>query len=102
MKADLRAELLRRAAPDQEARWAHDFGAMQRADAGNLPWIRQVTAEHGGPGRSDVGDDGAQAAWLLVQHADADPAFQRECLGLLAAAVDEGEAHRPHPALLTD
>jgi hypothetical protein len=24
-----------------------------------------------------VDDDGAQAAWLLVQHADRDPAFQR-------------------------
>ena len=36
MKADLRAELLRRVVPDQEARWAHDFGAMQQADA-DLP-----------------------------------------------------------------
>ena len=102
MKADLRAELLHRAVPDQEARWAHDFGAMQRADADNLPWIRQVIAEHGWPGRSDVGDDGAQAAWLLVQHADADPAFQRDCLGLLTAAVGQGEARRSHLALLTD
>ena len=92
MKADLRAELLRRTVPDQEARWAHDFAAMERADADNLPWIRQVIAEHGWPGRSDVGDDGAQAAWLLVQHADADPAFQRDCLGLLTAAVGQGEA----------
>jgi len=102
VKADLRAELLRRVAPDQEARWAHDFGAMQRADADNLPWIRQVIAEHGWPGRSDVGDDGADAAWLLVQHADADPAFQRECLGLLTAAAGRGEARRSHLALLTD
>jgi hypothetical protein len=102
VKADLRAELLRRVVPDQEARWAHDSGAMQQADADNLPWIRQVVAEHGWPGRSDVGDDGAQAAWLLVQHADADPAFQRECLGLLTAAVGQGEARRAHLALLTD
>lgn len=102
MKADLRAELLRRVVPDQEARRAGDTGAMERADAENLPWIRRVIAEHGWPGRSDVGDDGAQAAWLLVQHADADPAFQRECLGLLTAAVSRGEAERPHLALLTD
>ena len=102
MKADLRAELLRRTVPDQEARWAHDFAGMERADADNLPWIRQVITEHGWPGRSDVGDDGAQAAWLLVQHADADPAFQRDCLGLLTAAVGQGEARRSHLALLTD
>src|SRR5215470_1324593 len=75
---------------------------MQRADADNLPWIRQVIAEHGWPGRSEVGDDGAQAAWLLVQHADADPAFQRECLGLLTAAVGQGEARRSHLALLAE
>jgi len=102
VKADLRAELLRRVAPDQESRWAHDYGAMRRADADDLPWIRQVIAEHGRPGRSDVGDDGAQAAWLLVQHADADPAFQRDCLGLLTAAAGQGEARRSHLALLTD
>jgi hypothetical protein len=29
-----------------------------------------------------------------VQHADADPAFQRECLGLLTGAVGQGEARR--------
>ena len=102
MKADLRAELLRRTVLDQEARWAHDSAAMERADSDNLPWIRQVIAEHGWPGRSDVGDDGAQAAWLLVQHADADPAFQRDCLGLLTSAVGQGEARRSHLALLTD
>ena len=102
MNTDLRAELLRRTVPDQEARWAHDYEAMRQADAENLPWIRQVIAEHGWPGRSDVGDDGAQAAWLLVQHADADPAFQRECVGLLTAAVGQGEARLSQLALLTD
>jgi hypothetical protein len=102
MNADLRAELLRRVEPDQEARQTHDFEAMERADADNLPWIRQVIAEHGWPGRSDVGDDGSKAVFLLVQHADADPAFQRECLGLLAAAVGQGEASQQQLALLTD
>ncbi len=102
MNADLRAELLRRVAPDQEARRERDTTAAQRADADNLPWIRRVIAEHGWPGRSDVGDDGEQAAFLLIQHADADPAFQRECLGLLTAAVGQGEASRQHLALLND
>jgi hypothetical protein len=102
MNADLRAGLLRRVAPGQEARRARDMVAAQRADADNLPWLRQVIAEHGWPGRSDVGDDGSQAAFLLVQHADADPVFQRECLGLLTAAVSQGEASRQHLALLTD
>jgi hypothetical protein len=40
--------------------------------------------------------------WLLVQHADADPAFQRLCLNLLTAAVAAGEASRVDQAYLTD
>ena len=40
--------------------------------------------------------------WLLAQHADADPAFQRHCLGLLAAAVEAGEATLTDQAFLTD
>jgi ribosomal protein S27E len=40
--------------------------------------------------------------WLLTQHADADPGFQRHCLGLLAAAVEAGEATRADQAFLTD
>jgi len=31
-------------------------------------------------------------AWLLAQHADADPAFQRQCLDLMTAAVEAGDA----------
>ena len=42
------------------------------------------------------------AAWLLVQHADHDVTFQRECLRLLEAAVRLGEASRQHLAFLTD
>jgi hypothetical protein len=43
-----------------------------------------------------------QAAWLLVQHADHDPAFQRVCLELLGGAVRAGEADVRHHAYLTD
>jgi hypothetical protein len=39
-----------------------------------------------------VGEDGAHAAWLLAQHADRDPAFQRRCLDLLTQAVAGREA----------
>ena len=102
MNGELKAELLRRVKRDQDARNAHDMTASMTADEENLPWIRQVIAEHGWPGRSAVGDDGSTAVFLLVQHADADPAFQRECLGLLTAAAEAGEASQQHLALLTD
>ena len=75
---------------------------MQRADGENLPWLKAVVAARGWPGRSLVGEDGANAAWLLVQPADADPAFQRQCLDLLAGACEAGEATGQELAYLTD
>lgn len=102
MNEELRAELLRRVAADQEARRAVDTEAMKAADGENLPWLRQVVADVGWPGKSLVAEDGAHAAWLLAQHADRDPAFQRRCLDLLTAAVERGEATAVEQAYLTD
>jgi hypothetical protein len=102
MEDGLRAELLRRVEKDQVARKALDPDAMREADGENLPWLKGVIAAHGWPGASLVGTDGAHAAWLLAQHADADPAFQRQCLDLLTAAVEAGEARMRELAYLTD
>jgi hypothetical protein len=71
-------------------------------DAANTARMKRIVAERGWPGRSLVGEDGAQAAWLLVQHADHDPAFQRACLELLSHAVQAGEADARQQAYLTD
>ena len=102
MNEELRAELRRRVAVDQEARRTLDAEAMAAADAANLPWLRQLITDVGWPGKSLVGEDGAKDAWLLVQHADRDPAFQRRCLDLLTAAVGRGEAAAVDQAYLTD
>jgi hypothetical protein len=66
MNEELRAELLRRVAADQEARHALDTAAMAAADGENLPWLRQVITDVGWPGKTLVGEDGAHAAWLLA------------------------------------
>ncbi len=100
--AELRAELLRRMEKDQAARKARDLDAVRAADAENLAWLKQVIAAHGWPGSSLARTDGASAAWLLVQHADRDPAFQRQCLDLVTAAAAQGEASRTDLAYLTD
>lgn len=68
MNEELRAELLRRVSADQEARHARDAGAMAAVDGENLPWLRRVITDVGWPGKSLLGEDGAQAAWLLAQH----------------------------------
>jgi len=98
----LRTELLRRVAIDQAARKSVDLDGIREADAENLPWLKAVVAARGWPGASLVGTDGAHAAWLLAQHADDDPAFQRRCLDLMTAAVDAGEATPRELAYLTD
>jgi hypothetical protein len=94
MRPDLRALLLHRAERDQAARSMPEpeWETAASVDADNLAWLKETVAEVGWPGRSLVGEDGAHAAWLLAQHADRDPAFQRRCLDLLTQAVAGREA----------
>lgn len=54
------------------------------------------------PGRSLVGDDGAEAAWLVAQYAVFDPGLQRRCLDLLELAVATDEAPAAQYACLYD
>jgi len=74
---------------------------MKSIDADNTKWLKGVIERHGWLGESLVGRDGANAAWLLVQHADADPKFQRHCLDLMAK-LPPGEVSRSELAYLTD
>lgn len=75
---------------------------LQKVDEANTAWLKGVVEKHGWPGYALVGKDGAQAAFLLVQHADRDREFQRKCLDLLAAAVKAKDAQPSHLAYLTD
>lgn len=54
------------------------------------------------PKLSEVGKDGMHAAWILVQHADHDVAFQRKCLTLMEELVPEKEIELWQVAYLTD
>ena len=121
---ELRKELLTRVKKDQEIRkkaivLIKDSGlgfgvADQKAieklpgiqqlkavDQDNCRWIKNVVEEHGWPGKSAVGTDGAQAAFLLVQHADHDHEFQKKCLELMEKAPN-GELDRQSLAFLSD
>jgi hypothetical protein len=104
----LRRELLQLAAQDQAARraWLDDPHANEIAlrdtDARCSARLRAIVTARGWPGRSLVGGDGATAAWLLAQHADADRPLQRLCLAALERAVHTGEADPEDLAFLTD
>jgi len=56
----------------------------------------------GWPGLRRVGADGADAVWMLAQHADRSNEERRAWLPLLRAAVDSGDADPRHLATLTD
>ncbi len=83
----LRLELLRLAADPDPARHADRMWDI-------LDDLEQW------PGRRRVGDDGAEAAWFLVQRGDAD--LQRRALGYLEVAVDWEDASPAHYAFLVD
>jgi hypothetical protein len=106
MNQELAEELHRRAEKDKAARYlaleSRDDTEMCRIDAENTAWLERVVAEHGWPGTSIVGERGAEAAWLLAQHADLSPAFQRRALELMKIAVATGEASARRLAYLTD
>lgn len=76
--------------------------AMAERDHANAIWLRDIVVAKGWPKRSQVGESAAKAAWLLVQHADADPAFQVRALRLIEPLVSRGEADRKSFAYLYD
>jgi hypothetical protein len=100
----LRTELLEMERQDQELRSATpvDVKAIVASDARHTARMRQVLSEHGWPTPALVGADGAAAAWLLVQHADAAPDFQLEALALMQPLLSTGQVKRESYAYLWD
>lgn len=71
-------------------------------DHENTEWLKRIVAEQGWPKRSDVGDKAAGEAWLLVQHADADPAFQLTVLRAMEPLLRSGDVSKTDYAYLYD
>jgi hypothetical protein len=110
-----RAELLARVAEDQAVRdtFAAELRAagrpsvavirrMSAVDSANTAWLKPRVLAAGWPTVAQVGRDGMEAAFLLVQHADNDPAFQERALPLLETAYRAGAVDGQELALLTD
>jgi hypothetical protein len=106
----LRAELLSLMQEDQAARQALIANMkdpalqaqLKAVDRKTTARLKEVVAKQGWPGKSLVGEEAAHAAWLIVQHADLDRAFQTQCLALIGKAAKAGEATKVDYAYLDD
>lgn len=120
------AELYRRAAEDQFIRshseviiqsqsWAAHFSQPARAyayyvlgsqgcgvDEANTQWLKEHVSQSGWFTISEYGAAADSAAWLLVQHADRDVAFQAEVLSILEPLVAAEETRPISYAYLYD
>lgn len=113
---DFHDELLRMGAADQQGRQRiiqieQQYGATSSelqqaldaqlvADAANMQRLEQIIEQSGWPKSSEVGEDGAEAAFLILQHADL--ATQQKYLPLFRDAVVSRQAKPSHYALLYD
>ena len=75
---------------------------MQAVHEANARELETIIAEMGWPNSQIAGEDGAEAAWLIAQHAIGLPKFQRKCLELLKAAVSAGSAPAWQMAMMLD
>ena len=70
--------------------------------ARHQPVLEAIVRQYGYPGFRQVGKKSANNFWLLVQHADAYPDFQRQVLQRMALAVKAKNASPSNYAYLTD
>jgi hypothetical protein len=75
---------------------------MEAVHVRNAERLKTIIDEHGWPDEKTAGEDGANAAWLIVQHAIGFPDFQRRCLSLLRLSAGEGSVPRWQAAYLED
>lgn len=76
--------------------------ALEDRDQTNTRWLAGWVAKQGWPSRPAAGEDASGAAWLLVQHADNDPAFQLTALRLMDPLAASGAIEARDFAMLTD
>jgi hypothetical protein len=107
----LRQEVLAMAAEDQAVRaeLAADGSLfegyhprMEEVHRRHAARLEQIIKRHGWPGCSLVGEDGAEAACLVLHHAIGSPPLQRRGVELLREAAARGEVAPAHAAVLED
>lgn len=104
---ELRGELLRMKDADQAVRdlplaTEGEERVLSAVDAVHTARLKAIVAAHGWPTVAQVGQDGADAAWLLAQHADKAPAFQRSVAEAMEPFVATGQVKASNYAFLWD
>jgi hypothetical protein len=83
--------------PEENTAFQKEIGRrMEEIDTANTAELKKLIEKHGWFRISEFGPEADNDAWLLVQHADRDPEFQRATLRLLEplAAIDETDRSR--------
>jgi 23S rRNA (guanosine2251-2'-O)-methyltransferase len=79
-----------------------EASALLEVNAANAARLDAIIDAGSWPGLREVGADGADAAWMLAQHADGANEQRRRWLQALRDAVDAGDADPRHFATLAD
>jgi hypothetical protein len=104
MNENIGPELIKRAKHDVDMRkktLKNPFHWNPSIDNDNAKYLQQLVEQDGWPTISSVGETASQAAWLIVQHADHEVAFQKRCLALMQN-LPEGEVNPANIAFLED
>lgn len=75
---------------------------MEALHKQNSARLQEIIDQHGWPGKSLVGDDGTEAAWIVLQHSISNIEFMQEGLQLIIDAAKNGEIDRRFVATTED
>src|SRR5260370_35236959 len=92
-------EIMKMSEVDQKMRKSGQWDSS--IDVENTQRMKEIIEQIGRPTRSKVGKYASESAWLLVQHADHDRAFQKMCLDLMKSQ-SEGALSPANIAYLKD
>jgi hypothetical protein len=75
---------------------------MEELHKRNATRMRAIIARHGWPGKSLVGEEASDAAWMIVQHDIGEPEFMRSMLNVFRQEAARGELQPKWVALTED
>lgn len=100
MNKQLQQKLILLMQQDQKER--KEGSVTEERDKERAEELKKIIKKHGWPMADMVGEEAAEAAWLIAQHADFDISFQKQALKLIQKAVKNDNAPKHHIAYLTD